>query len=189
MGSRPAPRAGAVNRRVDSSLTVPSRLEGRTHLQSEKMRMMMKRKLHLTTCVVLFLAIMTGLIDPVWPAEDSEGSEPRAPAGDAGLGLIRPSTDGSHFVRADSGARFVAWGFNYDHDDSGRLLEGYWQKQWSTVVEDFNEMNEPILPGERKPETEWLAGEFGGKHFVQRITLDRADKQSLAPAGSKKPQQ
>jgi hypothetical protein len=33
-------------------------------------------------------------------------------------------------------------------------------------------MNEPILPGANKKETDWLAGEFAGKHFVQRITLD-----------------
>jgi hypothetical protein len=36
-------------------------------------------------------------------------------------------------------------------------------------------MNEPILPGEKK-ETEWLAGEFGGKYFVQRISLDLAGR-------------
>ena len=36
-------------------------------------------------------------------------------------------------------------------------------------------MNEPILPGEKK-ETEWLAGELGGKYFVQRITLDLAGR-------------
>ncbi len=32
--------------------------------------------------------------------------------------------------------------------------------------------NEPIIPGKGKPETDWLAGAFGGKHFVQRIALD-----------------
>jgi len=36
-------------------------------------------------------------------------------------------------------------------------------------------MNEPILPGDKK-ETEWLAGEFGGNYFVQRITLDLAGR-------------
>jgi hypothetical protein len=192
---------------------------------------------------------------------------------EAGLELIRVSKDGRHFVGAESGQRFFAWGFNYDHDDSGRLIEDYWQKEWPTVVEDFKEMkalganvvrihpqlakfmktakepdeaalkqlvrmvrlaeetglylditglgcyhkqdvpkwydamdevgrwevqalfweaiakncagspaifcydlmNEPILPGNKK-ETEWLAGEFGGKYFVQRISLDLAGR-------------
>jgi hypothetical protein len=33
-------------------------------------------------------------------------------------------------------------------------------------------MNEPILAGKGKSETEWLTGELGGKFFVQRISLD-----------------
>ena len=209
---------------------------------------------------VLFMAM------PVWPAW--------CWAATGALELIRPSDDGGHFVGADSGDRFVAWGFNYDHDASGRLLEDYWHSEWPTVVEDFNEikslgantvrihlqtarfmdtprepnaaslrrlgrlvtlaertglyldltglgcyhkqdvppwydalsepqrwdvqarfweavagtcaasdavfcydlMNEPILPGAGKVETEWLAGEFAGKHFVQRIALDLAGR-------------
>lgn len=197
-----------------------------------------------------------------------------APAAGAKLECIRPGADGTQFVGAESGARFIAWGCNYDHDASGRLLEDYWQEEWSTVVEDFREMkalganvvrihlqlgrfmdapdrpnekaleqlrrllrsaediglylditglgcyhkndappwydamdeaqrwnvqarfweaiakacarsdavfcydlmNEPILPGAKKKETQWLAGEFAGKHFVQRITLDLAGR-------------
>jgi len=192
---------------------------------------------------------------------------------EGGLELICLSEDGRRFVHVESGERFVGWGFNYDHDDSGRLLEDYWYEEWSTVVEDFKEMkvlganvvrihpqlakfmktakepdetalkqlvrlvrlaekmglylditglgcyhkkdvpkwydamdeagrwevqalfweaiakncagspavfcydlmNEPILPGEKK-ETEWLAGEFGGKYFVQRISLELAGR-------------
>jgi len=188
------------------------------------------------------------------------------------LEFVRLSPDGRHFVSAKSG--FVAWGVNYDHDHSGRLIEDYWQSEWDTVVEDFAEikalganvvrvhlqvakfmksphepdrdalenlarlvrlaedtnlylditglgcyhkqdvpewydeleetqrwdvqsmfwesvaevcsqspavfcydlMNEPILPGAKSPETEWLAGEFGGKFFVQRISLDLAGR-------------
>ncbi len=190
------------------------------------------------------------------------------------LDWIRPSNDGTHFVRGDSGKRIVLWGVNYDHDDQGRLLEDYWQDEWDTVVADFREikalganvvrvhlqlsqfmrqpeqvnqanlarlkklvqlaeetnlyldltglgcyhkqdnpswydtlpeadrwavqarfwtavaevcksspavfcydlMNEPILPGEGQPESEWLAGELGGKFFVQRIALDLAGR-------------
>ena len=55
---------------------------------------------------------------------------------------------------------------------------------WSAVAEVcraspaifcYDLMNEPVLPG-AKPETEWLAGAFGGKHFVQRIALDLAGR-------------
>ena len=198
----------------------------------------------------------------------------KSPQPESKMELIRPSDDGSGFIRAESGEKFVAWGFNYDHDDPGRLLEDYWHQEWATVVEDFKEikalganvvrihpqtakfmqtptepnqtslkqlarlvelaeqtglylditglgcyhkkdvpdwydtmdeaarwnvqarfweavsktcagstaifcydlMNEPILPGGDKTETEWLAGEFGGKYFVQRITLDLAGR-------------
>ncbi|MGI6416733.1 MAG: cellulase family glycosylhydrolase [Thermoguttaceae bacterium] len=52
----------------------------------------------------------------------------------------------------------------------------------SPAVFCYDLMNEPILPGEKKPETEWLAGEFGGKHFVQRIALDLAGRTRLEVA-------
>jgi len=45
----------------------------------------------------------------------------------------------------------------------------------SPAVFCYDLMNEPILPGESK-ETEWLAGELGGKYFVQRIALDLAGR-------------
>jgi len=205
---------------------------------------------------------------------DSSAERPKTPEAEFKLELIRPSNDGTHFVCTESGHRFTAWGFNYDHDESGRLLEDYWRGEWSTVVEDFREMktlganvirihlqvakfmkapaetneaalerlgqlvklaeetglylditglgcyhkkdvpawyhamseaqrwdtqavfwkavaktcaispavfcydlmNEPILPGSNKTEIEWLAGEFVGKHFVQRIALDLAGR-------------
>lgn len=188
--------------------------------------------------------------------------------------LIRPASDGTHFVRADTSATVTAWGFNYDHDSSSRLIEDYWVDEWQTVLEDFLEMkmlganavrihpqlgrfmksptepdeaslaqlkrlveysleiglylditglgcyykkqvpawydtldeaarwevqalfweniarvcadspavffydlmNEPVLPGEGEKATEWLAGEFAGMCFVQRITLDLAGR-------------
>jgi hypothetical protein len=185
---------------------------------------------------------------------------------------VQVSEDKRGFV-LENGTPFVAWGFNYDHDEKGRLLEDYWETEWPKVQEDFQEMkdlganvvrlhlqvgkflrqpeepnevalarlarvvalaehthlyldltglacyhkkdvpawydglserdrwevqarfweavarrcagspaifcydlmNEPILPGQKK-ETEWLAGELGGKFFVQRISLDRAGR-------------
>lgn len=195
------------------------------------------------------------------------------------LDWIEISKDGRHFVEKRTQRRFLIWGFNYDHDEQGRLLEDYWHDEWETVVEDFREMkglranvvrihlqlprfmsgpnqanprnlerlgqlvslaeevglyldvtglgcyhkqdvpewydvlseqerwdvqanfwrhvatvcrqspaifcydlmNEPILPG-RKPETEWLAGELGGKFFVQRISLDLGERTREAVA-------
>ncbi|MCA9136438.1 MAG: cellulase family glycosylhydrolase [Planctomycetales bacterium] len=62
-------------------------------------------------------------------ADDTKALEP-----------IRVSQDGTHFVTATSGNRFVVWGVNYDHDSSGDLLDEYWQQNWQTVVEDFQEI-------------------------------------------------
>lgn len=50
------------------------------------------------------------------------------------------SADRRGFVRQGSGTSFVPWGFNYDHDGAGRLIEDYWDAEWETVVEDFHEM-------------------------------------------------
>src|SRR5205814_95095 len=44
------------------------------------------------------------------------------------------------FVREPSGRRFVPRGFNYDHDDRGRLIEDYWATEWPKVEQDFREM-------------------------------------------------
>ncbi len=55
-------------------------------------------------------------------------------------GPIRVAGDGVSFVEAGSGRPFVPWGFNYDHDSKGRLLEGYWDQEWPTVEADFREM-------------------------------------------------
>lgn len=190
------------------------------------------------------------------------------------LELIRPDTSNSFFIGVNSGKKFMVWGFNYDHDTSGRLIEDYWFQDWDKVERDFEEMkkmganvvrihlqfpkfmksadlvnvemltqlkrllglaervgmylditglgcyhknevpewydalneedrwaaqclfweaisktceaspsifcydlmNEPILPGDNKPETEWLLGELGRKYFIQRITLNLAGR-------------
>jgi len=213
----------------------------------------------ITTTVCLFLA--AGTAEKLLDAAE--------PAGDKALSRIRVSDDGTHFVTAGSGERFIVWGVNYDHDHGGQLLDEYWIGRWPAVVEDFREikelgancvrihlqlgmfmesqetpnqaalkqlaklvelaeetglylditglacyhkknippwydalseqdrwavqarfwaavantcsgspaifcydlMNEPILPGD-KVETDWLAGELGGKFFVQRLSLD-----------------
>lgn len=52
------------------------------------------------------------------------------------------ASDNKSFVLAESGKRFVPWGFNYDHDENSRLIEEYWIDQWDKVVEDFAEMKQ-----------------------------------------------
>jgi hypothetical protein len=60
--------------------------------------------------------------------------------GAAQLDRIKVSADGRGFVADSSGQRYVPWGFNYDRDYKMRLLEEYWESEWTTVVEDFREM-------------------------------------------------
>jgi len=55
--------------------------------------------------------------------------------------FVRVSDDKRGFV-LDDGSPFVAWGFNYDHDEKGRLLEDYWGTEWTKVEEDFREMKD-----------------------------------------------
>ena len=52
---------------------------------------------------------------------------------------IRLADDGRTFVFEGAGKRFVPWGFNYDHDEKGTLLEDYWETDWQRVVQDFQE--------------------------------------------------
>jgi len=55
---------------------------------------------------------------------------------------VKVSADGKGFVLHPSGRPFVPWGFNYDHDENGRLLEDYWETEWPKVEEDFREMKQ-----------------------------------------------
>jgi hypothetical protein len=184
------------------------------------------------------------------------------------------SMDRKGFALEASGRSFTPWGFNYDHDEKGRLLEDYWEAEWPKVETDFARMkklganvvrvhlqlgrfmngpdkpnahaldrlaklvgvaestglylnltglgcyhktdvpgwydklaetdrwdaqarfweavagrcadspaifcydlmNEPVVPGGRRKDGDWLGPAFGGKHFVQFITLDQKDR-------------
>ena len=57
---------------------------------------------------------------------------------------VEVAPDGKSFRLAGGEPKtiFVPWGFNYDHDPGGRLLEDYWQREWSTVEQDFREMRQ-----------------------------------------------
>jgi Cellulase (glycosyl hydrolase family 5) len=178
------------------------------------------------------------------------------------------------FALQPSGQAFMPWGFNYDHDNEGRLLEDYWETAWDKVeahlgqmkrlganvvrihlqlgkfmeapdkpnasalellaklvglaerhrlyldltglgcyhqadvppwydklsemerwavqarfweavasrcanspaVFCYDLMNEPVVPGGKRKDGDWLGPAFAGKHFVQFITLDQAGR-------------
>jgi len=46
----------------------------------------------------------------------------------------------------------------------------------SPAVFCYDLMNEPVVPGGRRKDGDWLGLPFAGKHFVQFITLDQADR-------------
>lgn len=58
----------------------------------------------------------------------------------ADLVWVRVSDDGKGFVQSESDQPFIPWGFNYDHEGDGKLLEDYWDKEWDTVTSAFREM-------------------------------------------------
>jgi hypothetical protein len=66
-------------------------------------------------------------------------SAPAQPA-PAKLESVRLSQDGKHLVRSDAASVFTPWGFNYDRDVAGHLLEDYWNEDWSAVARHFAEM-------------------------------------------------
>ena len=197
-----------------------------------------------------------------------------AQPGEPALDWVRVAKDQKSFVRDPSGKPFVPWGFNYDHDSKGRLLEDYWDHEWPLVEMHFAQMkklganlarthlqlgkfmetadrprqpaleqlgrlvklaektrlyldltglgcyhkqdvpawydklsekerwevqarfweavagrcaaspavfcydlmNEPVVPGGKRADGDWLGPAFAGKHFVQFITLDQAER-------------
>jgi hypothetical protein len=46
----------------------------------------------------------------------------------------------------------------------------------SPAVFCYDLMNEPVVPGGKRKEGDWLGPALGGNHFVQFITLDQADR-------------
>ena len=58
---------------------------------------------------------------------------PTAPARADEMPWVAVSQDKKGFVLDPSGRPFVPWGFNYDHDHKGRLIEDYWEDEWPTV--------------------------------------------------------
>lgn len=56
------------------------------------------------------------------------------------LEWVRIADDTRGFVSVPSGTTFVPWGFNYDHDADGRLIEDYWLDEWPKVEAAFRQM-------------------------------------------------
>lgn len=50
------------------------------------------------------------------------------------------SEDKNGFALEPSGKPFTPWGFNYDHDAEGRLIEDYWDAEWPTIEAHFAQM-------------------------------------------------
>jgi hypothetical protein len=65
-----------------------------------------------------------------------------APLSGAEMPWIAVSKDKKDFVLEPGGKKFTPWGFNYDRDDAGRLLEDYWDDEWPTVEKHFEQMQQ-----------------------------------------------
>ena len=57
---------------------------------------------------------------PVIPATAQQKSD---------MPWVAVSKDKKGFVLEPSWKPFVSWGFNYDHDSQGRLIEDYWEAE------------------------------------------------------------
>ena len=60
----------------------------------------------------------------------------------ASTNWVTVAKDGKGFVLSPSGQPFTPWGFNYDRDSNYRLIEDYWDTNWTTVEQDFSEMKQ-----------------------------------------------
>ena len=85
-----------------------------------------------------------------------------------------------------------AWYDELDEAARWEVQARFWQAvagvcRASPAIFCYDLMNEPILPGKERSEG-WLAGELGGKHFVQRISLELKDRtrEEVAEAWVKK---
>ena len=80
------------------------------------------------------------------------------------------------------------WFDRLSEQDRWATQAAFWETVAATCAPSpaifcYDLMNEPILPG-KEPAKDWLAGELGGKFFVQRLTLDLAkrSRQEVAEA-------
>ena len=88
---------------------------------------LIKSLLRNETCCISLLALSILLVDY---------------CGASDLEWIQVAENGSGFELIQSQTPFMPWGFNYDHNRDGGLLEDYWDDQWTEVESDFQEMKE-----------------------------------------------
>jgi hypothetical protein len=69
-------------------------------------------------------------------------------------------------------------------DEQGRwdAQANFWRCVADTCAESpaifcYDLMNEPVVPGGKRSDGDWLGPPFAGKHFVQFITLEQRDRQ------------
>ena len=97
------------------------------------------------------------------------GSSVLARAGE--MPWIEVAEDKKGFVLTPSGHPFVTWGFNYDHDTDGRLLEDYWESEWPAVEAHFDQMKKL---GANVIRINLQLGKFmDGPHSANEKSLDR----------------
>ena len=60
----------------------------------------------------------------------------------AATNWVEVAKGGRGFILSPSGQPFTPWGFNYDRDSNFRLIEDYWDTNWTTVEQDFGEMKQ-----------------------------------------------
>lgn len=95
-------------------------------------------RLSMIAAAAMIVGFLTGHAGETTRSDTAQESAREPPI--SGMEAIRISPDGRDFVFERTGRRFRAWGFNYDHDAAGRLLEDYWIDDWDRVVQDFREM-------------------------------------------------
>lgn len=81
-------------------------------------------RFHFPSCVLTLFVVLT----------TRSGTVPSALAADQPISAIRVAADGNGFSTVRDNRPFVPWGFNYDHDRDGRLLEDYWFDDWESVA-------------------------------------------------------
>jgi hypothetical protein len=74
-----------------------------------------------------------------------------------------------------------AWYDQRSEHERWGVQAGFWRAvagrcAASPAVFCYDLMNEPVVPGGRRQEGDWLGPPFAGKHFVQFVTLDQKDR-------------
>ncbi|HEV3343187.1 MAG TPA: alpha/beta fold hydrolase [Pirellulales bacterium] len=73
------------------------------------------------------------------------------------------------------------WYDKLSEKDRWEVQARFWQAVAARCAESpavfcYDLMNEPVVPGGKRPNGDWLGPPFGGKYFVQFVTLDQQDR-------------